>query len=498
MNNLPPEIIKAIKDNRKVRAELARRSHRAFFAIYLSNYATHPSAPFHDELFAITERDDNRAAVITAFRGSAKSTILTLSYPLWAIIGKQQKKFVLILANTMHQAQTYMKNIKDELEKDGLLRRDLGPFQEDDDWRSSSIVISNYNARITCMSYGQAIRGLRHQQYRPNLIICDDIEDLESVKTLESRDRTYGWFKGEVLPAGDQNTRVLVVGNLLHDDSLIMRLRKQIQDKQLDADYRAYPFFDGQGKAAWPGKFPDQASINAERRKINDEATWQREYMLTIIPDADRVIQKEWIQYYDGLPDKEPGFTYRSAAVGIDPALSQKDQADYTAMVSAKAYAYQDKLRIYILPHPVNERLTFNAQIERAKEISVKVGGTYKAKLCVEKVAYQGSLTEMLRKQNYPAVDAPTGGADKRTRLMTISPYLENGQVFFPRHGAEILISQLLGFGAERHDDLVDAFTIVIGELSKHARPPDHLPDSNFEDDPDNRPIFASIMDMQF
>ena len=494
MNNFPSNINQAIVDNPKVRAALACQSHQAFLGIYLSRYVTYPSAPFHDDLFTITERKDNRYAVVTAFRGSAKSTILTLSYPLWAILGEQQKKFVLILGNTMHQAQTYMKHIKSELEGNDLLRRDLGPFQEDNDWQAASIVIPKYNARITCASHEQGIRGIRHREHRPDLIICDDIEDLDSVKTLESRDRTYNWFKGEVLPAGDRDTRVLVVGNLLHDDALIMRLRKEIQDKQFDGDYRAYPFFDSKGNVAWPGKFPDKASIIAERRKINDEATWQREYMLTIIPDTDRVIQKEWIQYYNELPPDDKNFVYRSAATGIDPAVSQKDTADYTAMVSAKAYICDKRPRVYILPYPVNEKLSPLQSVQKAKEISDKLEPGRKTVIYIEDVAFQLFLIKTLRDAGYPAVGIPTRGLDKRSRLLAISQYLENGQVFFPRHGVEALISQLLGFGAGRYDDLVDAFTIVVGELFKHTHPPTHWPNQN-NHYPKYRSIFADILD---
>ncbi len=84
--------------------------------------------------------------------------------------------------------------------------------------------------------------------------------------------------------------------------------------------------------------------------------------------------------------------------------------------------------------------------------------------LYIEDVAFQQFLIKSLRDMGYPAVGVPTRGMDKRSRLLAISQYLENGQIFFPRHGAEALICQLLGFGAERYDDLVDAFTIVIGE----------------------------------
>jgi phage terminase large subunit-like protein len=40
--------------------------------------------------------------------------------------------------------------------------------------------------------------------------------------------------------------------------------------------------------------------------------------------------------------------------------------------------------------------------------------------------------------------------------------YIKTGVVKFPRKGAEQLITQLLGFGSEKHDDAVDALVYLI------------------------------------
>jgi hypothetical protein len=40
--------------------------------------------------------------------------------------------------------------------------------------------------------------------------------------------------------------------------------------------------------------------------------------------------------------------------------------------------------------------------------------------------------------------------------------YIRNGTVEFPRTGCEQLLIQLLGFGAEMHDDAVDALVYLI------------------------------------
>lgn len=99
MMKLPNDLIDQIIKDPKIRIAVVRESHDAFFAIYLPHYLKYPSAPFHEQLFDITEDTNVRNAVIVAFRGSGKSTIMTLSYPLWAITGKQQKKFVLIFGS---------------------------------------------------------------------------------------------------------------------------------------------------------------------------------------------------------------------------------------------------------------------------------------------------------------------------------------------------------------------------------------------------------------
>ncbi|MCX6740934.1 MAG: hypothetical protein NTY61_00850, partial [Candidatus Parcubacteria bacterium] len=163
----------------------------------------------HKEIFGLTHDHKIRTVVIEAFRGSGKSTIMSLSYPLWSILGCQQKKFILLVAQTQEQAHQYLANIKRELETNRILREDLGPFTEDEEWRSSAILIPRYNARIIAVSSDTSIRGLRHLQYRPYLIICDDLEDLASVKTRESRDKIYSWFVGDVMSLGDENTTEL-------------------------------------------------------------------------------------------------------------------------------------------------------------------------------------------------------------------------------------------------------------------------------------------------
>lgn len=460
-----------IKKKRLVRRTLAKNSHFWFFSIYLGHYIKYPFAPFHSEMFSVTENADIRLSVLVAFRGSGKSTLITLSYPIWAIVGSQQKKFILILSQTQSQARLHMANIKRELESNELLKADIGPFEEiSDEWGSNSIVISKYGARITVASTEQSIRGLRHGEHRPDLVICDDVEDLNSVKTREGRDKTFLWLTGEVLPIGDQDTKIVIVGNLLHEDSLLMRLKKGIENEKLNGKYFAYPLLDMNNAIAWQAKFQTLVDVEKLRATIGTDSAWYREYLLRIISDADRLVHPEWIQYYDTVPPEDSG-DFQFIATGIDLAISQRESADYTAMVSAKVFGYNEKLKIFILPHPVNERLSFPETYETAKQLSKDLGDGHYTKLYIEDVGYQAALIQDLSNHNVPAEGVKVSGQDKRSRLALITHLIKQGKVLFPKgNQAEELIMQLTGFGIEKHDDLADAFSLLLLKILEEDR----------------------------
>jgi predicted phage terminase large subunit-like protein len=450
----------AIVKDRQVRRTVARQSHLMFFYIHFAHYVTYPIAEFQKDIFRITEDTNNKLAVIVAFRGSGKSTLISFSYALWAILGVQEKKFVLIISQTRAQAKQHMMNLKRELETNALLRSDLGPFQEEEgEWGASSLVFTALGARITALSTETSVRGLRHNQYRPDLIICDDLEDLASVKTHESRQKTYNWLTSEAIPGGDRDTRVVVIGNLLHRESLVMHLKKDMEEGQRSGVFRAYPLLGANNQPLWPGKYATLADVEEERKKSGNEYSWQREYLLNIIADEDQVIDEKWIQYYDELPPNRD--SYRGLYMGVDLAISQKETADYTAIVSGLLCGYEEKFCLYILPNIVNRRMKFPEQIQQIKD-------TYTANrmtksnthLLVESNGFQQAVIDQLLNDSIKAEGVKTV-ADKRSRLVTLSDLIKRGKIKFPKKGAEMLIRQIVDFGSEPHDDLMDAFSFI-------------------------------------
>ncbi|MFA7254067.1 MAG: hypothetical protein WC107_05955 [Patescibacteria group bacterium] len=455
------DLVDKIIKKQSTRIETTRTSHIWFFHTYFHSFVQYAMANFQREMFGITEDQRIKLAVICSFRGSGKSTLMTLSYPIWAILGRLQKKFVVIISQTQEQAGVHFKNLKTELETNELLKRDLGPFKEQDEWNSCSLILPKYNAKIIAVSREQAIRGIRFGRYRPDLIIADDIENMASVKTAESRKNTREWFTSEVLPLGDRDTKFVIVGNLLHQDSLIMSMKHDIENGKRSGVIKMFPLLSENNEIAWPGKYPDMKAIEQERMSVGDKFAWYREYLLRIIDDSEPVVSKDAIKYYDPLPTSlrnEP-IEY---AIGVDLAISQKDAADYTALVSAKIYGYGEKRRIYILPNTVNERMKINETQDVIKGLIGSYGGRYSTRIFVEDVMLQGWLTQLLHNDHYRAEGMKVGSMDKRSRLNICSSLIHSGEVLFPVNGCKELIEQITEFGTTTHDDLVDAFTTLI------------------------------------
>lgn len=463
-----------LRDNRAIRRHMAERSHYYFFHLYMSQYVQYPTAEFQKELYALTEDESIRHAVVVAFRGSGKSTIMTVSYPIWAILGKQQKKFVVILSQTQNQARTHLTNIKREFELNELLRKDYGPMEEEaDEWGTSALTLPKFNARIIAASTEQSIRGIRHGAYRPDLIIADDVEDMQSVKTREGRNKTYDWFSGEILPLGDQNTKLITIGNLLHEDSLLMRLREKIEANTMTGVFKKFPLV-GKGQIClWPGKYPDAKALREQEKMVGNHIAWQREYLLNIIPDEDQVIDPRWIKYYDELPLQSRENEYLNTFICVDLAISEKASADYTAIVVIHVYGFETKNRSYYIDRRfINKHLSFQQTLEMVQGMysSFNTYPHWDAMLLVEKVAYQDAAIQVFE-HNGLNVKGIGISSDKRSRLSTAGMLFEQGRVFFPiDHSCDQIVQQLVGFGVEKHDDLMDAVTMGLNYVNTKVK----------------------------
>jgi len=465
MLDFPPELLEKVKISPAMRRELASRDILWFFVLYFPHYIQYEIAPFHKEMLSLLQDESVRFLAIVAFRGSAKSTYCQLVYPLWSILCKRNKHFAVLVNQTQSRAQQALANIKQECELNNLLIEDFGPFTTaSSEWSNSTLVFPEYRARITAVSVSESVRGVRHGEFRPDLIVADDIEDVASSRTQDGRDKAWEFLNSELIPAGDRNTKIVMIGNLVHSDSVMMRVKQRVQGEQLDGVFRQFPL-ERNGLALWSGKYPDKASIDALKKQVS-QVDFQREYMLKIIARDEQIVLPEWIKYWDTIPSK-----ISEIVISVDPAFSEKDTACKSAIVVGIFVGSGKDSKLYVQPYPFNQRCRQPKLVEEIEKIYAQVRQRGTCKILVEQAGEQLGLIDSLKAQRLPVIGVPLKG-DKYARLSTASLYIKTEAVLFPKQGNDELFNQLVYFGSEQFKDLADAFSLMVGYLiERYSRP---------------------------
>lgn len=447
----------------------AAKSLKGFCATYLPHHFPLVPSDFFDEMAGSLQDYDVKRLEIIGFRGCAKSTAASLALVLWAALEQHERyPFIVMLADTRSQASLNAASVQNELRNNDLILRDYGhlkyrkiddprpepTLESDEDWQAMNCVLDN-GVRILSRSRGQKVRGMKHRQHRPSLVVADDVEDLDWVRTQENRDKSDRWFRGNVLPSVDeQSGRVVVIGNWLHTDGLMARLKNTGIFKVLE-----FPLLrEGEGteieRCTWRAKYPTQEAIDRRRDELGDIG-FRREMLLQVVPEEGQDVLPEDIHYYDGPPFDDGNYL----AHGVDLAISTKESADYTAIVSGEVAWNGNQIEIYVQQNPIIRRMTFSDTMDALD--NVRKSSLLSSSFFVENVAFQQAAIEEMERRAFD-VTAMHPIKDKRARLRVAARYIKNGTVKFPRKGCEQLLTQILGYGGEKHDDACDSLTYLI------------------------------------
>jgi predicted phage terminase large subunit-like protein len=195
---------------------------------YLPEHFTRPPSAMHrwlaTELDGMLHARPRRINVLGP-RGSAKSTVGTLAFPLRAAV-ERWDPYIWIISDTRQQACAHLENIKRELLDNGPLAAAYpdavgrGPV-----WRSGAVILRNGIA-LEAFGTGQRIRGRRYGAARPTLIVCDDLQNDEHMLSARQRERSRNWFHGTLLKAGTSRTNVVHLATALHREALAMQLHE--------------------------------------------------------------------------------------------------------------------------------------------------------------------------------------------------------------------------------------------------------------------------------
>ena len=289
-----------------------------------------PIPPFHKEMWALCCSDSPKVA-IAAPRGHAKSTAITHAY-LLAMMLFRVKEFCLLVSDTEGQAVEFLSDIKVELEDNQALKDTFGVKRLLKGTETNIVcqMKDGHLFRIQAKGSEQKVRGIKWRGKRPDLIVCDDLENDEIVMNPERREKFRRWFMNALVPCGSDTCWIRVVGTILHLDSMLQRLLEDKTWKHL-----FYEAEDGQFKGIlWPEQWPAEKlrAVYDAYLAQNDPEGYSQEYRNRPVAIENAFFNADY--FFDFERDGDtvflPNLEYFAAA---DFAISEKEKADYTAII---------------------------------------------------------------------------------------------------------------------------------------------------------------------
>jgi len=445
---------------------------------YFPNHFRLASSEFHQLL--MIKAQTKRFLAIAAPRGSSKTTIIGFNYVLHHICHKS-KRFIVYISNTYKQATLLLHSLKDEIKNNAKLKADY-PVEITKDAEDITIFRhpDGFETMVLCLGADQMgnIRGRKFGAYRPDLVIGDDIENDELVRSPERRLKLTEDFDNAVIPAGDIDTQYIIVGTILHDDSLLAKLISKDQYKEFDKIKFQGLYKNPQTKeyfSLWPEKMSVEWLLDYWKNKPH---TFAREIQNDPSGSGTEDINKQDFRYWRIenmeaiLFDNEGNIRSRfnlqdcRAAIACDLAWEDKQESDYTAIIPAFITPLSDILfddyifKKGVRPDEFEETLFAMEQRLRAITGMTVPIGFEKSKL--EKVMKWFLQQAMRRRNKFLMLKDLNCSNEKIERIVTVLQPRYSQHTIYHKRGMGDLETQLIRLRNTSHDDLADAAGMVV------------------------------------
>lgn len=488
----------------------------------IANKADAPE--FHREMTEVIDDvstvNTNAKIGIAAPRSHAKSTWFTKDFPISEVVYRK-RRYIIIISETPSVAKANMEWIRNQLKFNAKLREDFGPLLSPKDqsnitdnseefiaWHPDANGGKRQLALVQAASTGQALRGRNWNGTRPDLIVCDDLEDARpggNASTPEQRSKLRDWFSQTVMALGDpkgKRTAFVIVGTTVHLSSLLMHILHERADfkskiyraiidqpartdlweqtrlKYVDRDNpnraeSAYQFYvenfdemNANARVLWPEVQPLWKLMTW--KWDNGSKAFNTEYMNNPIDEESQVFNPETFTYYEGdINTLDDRF---DVALAVDMAMGKsRTKGDFSATGTV---ARDKQSGIIYVADSYGDRIKPDKFIEITCD---KVIGQQPHVTGVESVAAQeffaDELKKALAKRGYPAetrLKKIYNRTRKELRIEALLPMIENGTIRFSRKHA-LLLEQFERYGTGEHDDLIDALEMAISSLTDTA-----------------------------
>lgn len=189
---------------------------------HFPHVCTSPFAERHRKLWSwfdsLVPGQQSRPRVEVWPRGGAKSSTAELGVCRVGV--KLARRFVLYVSETQPQADKHVQSISTLFESIGV-ERALNRYGASKGWARDQLRTA-HGFNVAAMGLDAAVRGVKLDQFRPDLIVLDDFDGRHD--TEETRKKKIDTITTTLLPAGSSDCAVLVVQNLVYADSIVAQL----------------------------------------------------------------------------------------------------------------------------------------------------------------------------------------------------------------------------------------------------------------------------------
>lgn len=437
---------------------------------------------------------------IAAPRGHAKSTAITHSYVLACVLFRE-RSYVLLVSGTEAQSIQFLNDIKTELLENDNIKTlfKLKGLVKDSETDIICEMSDGHKFRIQAKGSEQRLRGVKWAGKRPDLIVCDDIEDDEQVMSKDRREKFRRWFYGALIPCLSVDGIIRVVGTILHMDSLLERLMSEFQlqtrskrkflvieplrtysDHHLpwkSVKYRAHsPEYE---HILWPQRITKEFLQEKYQQYVDQGLpdVYSQEYLNIPLDETQAYFKRgDFIQRTD--EDRKLPMRYYIAG---DLAISERERADWTVFVIGG----MDEHGMLYIVNVIRERMNALEIVETILALEQ----TYKPEVFaleegqISKAIGPFLYDEMPKRGIFPNIIGIRPSADKSVRARSIQARMRAKAVKFDKTGDwyPTFEDECVRFPRDKHDDQVDSFAYLGLILEKMVEAPTQI-DIEIED----------------
>ena len=291
-----------------------------------------------------------------------------------------------------------------------------------------------------------------------DLIIIDDIhKNREEAHSEVIRKNIHEWYGSTLYTRLMPNAIVVLVQTRWHENDLPGKI---LDEKNEEWEVLNLPAIDDHGLALWPGKFPIETL--EQIRKTIGTRDFEALYQQRPTAQEGNIIKRHWLKYYDSVP---PLNHFNQIIQSWDLTFTGKSTSDYVVgQVWGKAGASR-----YLIDQDRGQ-YGMTETLAAIKAMSAKWP---KATLKIIENKANGPAVEDMLKHTIPGIVLWEPKGDKVSRLNSVAPNFEAGNVYFPKpqnaSWVQNTIEELFSFPNAAHDDCVDALTQALVRFNENT-----------------------------